>query len=123
MGFGEPSKVGASITIEETEVFSDISPVAWTDLDLSAVVGANYALVILKVNLQNTNTSVAFRKNGDTDEHFDSIGITTGIGAALFQPSDIGLHVIVVVLTDSGGIIEWKGEGLATTVDVIGFIK
>ena len=122
---GVPVDVPATLTVSETEVFDGIPPVAWTDLNLSSVVGANVALVILKVQHGfGTSKAMAFRKNGDTDEHYSTAAVELGSGAALVDSSN-AYHQIVVVVTDSGGIIEWKTEEATdnTTVDVIAYVK
>jgi len=115
---------GATLTVAETEVFSGTSPTVWTDLNLSAVVGANHALVLLKVvNASLTIGFVAVRKNGDTDEFGDST-YTYKAGAAQAYV-DAKEHKVLLVATDASGIIEWRAQGAraGTTIDVIAYIK
>lgn len=95
-----------------TEVFADAAaPQSYTDLDLSAVVGANRALVHLKVkNTSGSSRTFVFRTNGESDE----VGYSTpdpesgATCAAYIRPGYIGYFT---VLTDASGIIEWKAAG------------
>lgn len=101
---------GATLTVAETEVFSGTSPTSWTDLNLSGVVGANAALVILKEFGSGYGQPCGFRRNGDTDD------------ASLGQALNWKVHIVP---TDANGIVEWKtGSAVAGwTVDVIAYIK
>ena len=113
---------GATLTVAETEVFNGTSPTAWTDINLSATIGANSALVLLKIANAVSERSYAVRKNGDIDE-FYSLCTVYGKGVAL---SDIPTahHVALLVAADAAGIIEWKCEvAQTTTVDIIAYIK
>jgi len=116
---GVPAEVdvGATLTVAETEVFDGNSPDAWTDLDLSAVVGANPALVLLKIYADNRTFAV--RKNGDTDEFY--VAAPDGASAGVQGGT---IHMALLVATDAAGIIEWICSGaVATTVDIIAYIK
>ncbi len=116
--------VAEILTIAETEVHAAAAPVAWTDLDLSAVVGANPAIVMLKfAETANVSTPrVAVRRNGDTDEFYGfapQTGIATGETA---QNSTV--HIVLLVATDAAGKIEWIAEAAgAMTVDVVAYVK
>lgn len=121
----DPSSYGtASMTIAETEVFSGNTPgaSAWTDLDINAVVGSNVALVMLKVNGADGIARVAVRKNGDTDEFWNNGPIPLGAACGEVAAAQ---WVVLVVLTDAAGILEWKAEGLAKacTIDVMAYIN
>lgn len=110
----------ATLTVTETEVFNGTSPTSWTDFDLSGTVGANAALILLKIR-GIENKSVAVRKNGDTDEFYQTG--TYAAGAAAFYGKS-GAYLVVIAATDSAGKIEWKTEDAQTyTVDIIAFIK
>jgi len=119
---GGIDEIEGRITLCDTEVFSGNSPnpAAWTDLDLSAVVGANPALVVLRFyNSLEGNTFFTTRPNGETEFHNSAqIGFTS----CLVQDTDFCL---VLVFTDSNGIIEWYtgGQGVAATIDVVAYIK
>lgn len=113
----------ATITIAETEVFSGNSPDAWADLDLSGTIGANAALVLLKVYCDtSSNLSVAFRKNGDTDEFYRTAPYVGGVAIA---STNYDAHHAILVATDAAGKIEWKAGAVqaGTTVDIIAYIK
>ena len=125
MGANDPAwgAAPARMTIAETEVYSAATPgaSAWTDLDLSAVVGANLALVVLKVTAGN-NCQWAFRKNGDADEFYSAGVVMVGCAKAY---TTVGLFDVVLVATDATGIIEWEASaGVANaTIDVMAYIK
>lgn len=81
-------------------VFDAAAPTGFTDLDLSAEIGANEAIVLLKVLRAAGSGRVEFRTNGDT--------------TALARYSICGVNILgvedawVIVVTDAAGIIEWK---------------
>ena len=97
-------------------------PSAWTDLDLSAYVGSNRAIVILKI-LNNTanERTVAVRPNGDATEYYET-NISRGCAAA-----DLGVNIasILVCETDAAGIIEWWAEAKDLDIDftLLGYIR
>lgn len=100
----------SALVIAETSVFNANSPAAWTDLDLSAVVGSNKALVTLKIKNNSGDASTSTyqaRPNGDTDS--PNFGMTTSNNGLV---SD-GAVVFVQVYTDAAGIIEWQAGGAA----------
>ncbi len=112
------------LTVSETEVFSGTPPAAWTDLDISAVVGTNVALVLLKVGRgANDPGEVVFRKDGDTDDFFYS-GSLAGHGVASADMLTNGIHTAYMVATSGLGVIEWKASNAVAgiTVDVIAFV-
>ena len=121
-----PAGGGASLTVAETEVFSGTSPTSWTDLDLSAVVGSNHALVVLKfqggAGGGNEINMTSVRINGDTEEYY-STTIKGGIAQAFIERTTLHFGVMLVA-TDSSGVIEWRARYAKTdvTVDVIAFI-
>lgn len=101
---------GAVFSVPQTEVFdgSANTPIAWTDLDLSAVVGSNHALVYLSVYRgANDCGSAHFRKNGATRDW--ELALTR---ADIWGEE---LNYTFLVPTDSAGIIEWH-----TVVAVLG---
>jgi len=111
----------AKLTVAETEVHPDgAGPSAWTDLDLSSAVGANYALVMLRISCTDASGIHAyFRQNGDASEMGKEGAASTG-DAILAN----GTSAYVILPTDSGGIIEWKlHAALTCVVDVIAYIK
>jgi len=110
----------ATLTVAETEVYNAAAPTAYTDLDLSAVVGSNAALVLLKFKGDDTDISFAIRKNGDTDD-FEPVS-TSLAGVAAGRPR--AFFVALWVPTDSSGVIEWIADVADTaTVDVMAYIK
>ena len=113
---------GASLTVSETEVYSGTPSFAWLDLDLSSIVGANPALVLLKLACTSSNRVFAFRKNGDTDEFYNSSSAANASGVALIKLSQAGLHLAILVATDANGVIEYKING-NVTLDIIAYIK
>ncbi len=121
----EVAAIPVPLTIAETEVFSGTSPTEWTDLDLSGVVGSNLALVLLKIGSTGNPAATAVRKDGETDEFWsdDSSVAAVAYGAA-FAKIFVGIHAVVIVATSAAGIIEWKTDAaVATTIDIIAYIK
>ena len=119
----EVRAVSAELFIAETEVHNAAAPIAWTDLDLSAVVGANPALVMLKfAEVANASAPiVAVRKNGDVDQFYQITSQGVAVGKA--QQNSAALTVLLVA-TDVNGIIEWTAQAAgAMTVDVMAFIR
>lgn len=110
-----PSSV---LTVAETQVFDGTALLSWTDLDLSAVVGANLAFVLLKVG-SNAARIYGFRQKGDTDEQYDTDNRT---GNCIYLATNT--FGIVVVVTDAAGVIQWRTSTGApvATIDVIGYI-
>jgi len=123
MGADDPAWAAnpSPLTVAETEVYNAAAPTAWTDLNLSGVVGSNVALVILKVDIAN-GISAAFRKNGDASEYF-STDTADARGCALVK----GLSpvcLVVIVPTDAAGIIEWMAAAVNNvTIDIVAYIK
>ena len=85
-----------------TVVYNNIaSPTTWTDLDLSAVVGENSAIVMLKFVNTEAGASIKykFRRNGETDQ------VNYGVAVANSVAHNTGAYIICT--TDSSGILEW----------------
>lgn len=109
-----------ALTVAETEVFTGQSPIAWTDLDLNATIGARASLVLIKINSANAR-DMAVRKKGDTDEFYAAT--TTAKGAACAE-GDGTFHVVFIVATDNAGVMQWITEAAtAMTIDVIAYIN
>ena len=103
-----------AVIFDTTGVYNANSPAAMTDLDLSAVVGANQAVCLLKVYNDSgdaTTQSYQFRKNGDADNVYVS-GISTTNNLAV--PDDQFAYILIV--TDASGIVEWTSNLAKTTV-------
>ena len=110
-GHGANPSWGNIVTFVTTQVFSGTSPTTFTDLDLSAVVGANQAIVIIKWNCTDLDATriLKTRKNGEaltTDwSNLSGTRMLTGAPAG---------HTLTV--TDTSGIIEWLAEAALTYV-------
>jgi len=114
---------GATLTVAETEVFNDTSPTAWTDLDLSGTIGSQATLVLLKIQADVDIRTIAVRKNGDTDEFYNTTLAAKTMGCAI-GVGGTNAQIVLLVATDGGGIIEWKVSGEGTiTIDIIAYIK
>jgi len=120
----QPYTAHNPLVICNTEVFSGNSPgvPAYTALDLSGVVGARAALVILRVyNASGGAANFATRPNGETEV------ISFGDALKCFSCSIAGGTDwgFVMGLTDAAGILEWycslAGQA-GTTIDLIGYI-
>jgi hypothetical protein len=107
------------LVISETQVYNAAAPVAWTDLDLSGTIGSYATMVLLKVKGDGSEQTVAFRKNGDTDEFYDATPLMA-MGVAIAQL--VGEHTVHLVATDASGVIEWIAANTdTTTIDIIGY--
>jgi len=119
---GATPATGATLTLCNTEVYN-ATPTedVWTDLDLSAIVGANPAVVFLRIYSpyaggQYFNT----RPNGETEAMSYSPGMCWGI---LLNEGEFG---ITMGITDSAGIIEFHASRTNPsniTIDIIGYIN
>ena len=113
---------GAVLTVAETQVFNGAAPTAWTDLDLSATIGSQSTLVLIKFKGDGTQQIVAVRQNGDTDEFYETAA--EGYNSGTVQAKGVAGHKVLLVATDSTGKIEWKANNTdVTTIDVISYIK
>ena len=117
---GQLMRSGGASAVEEwwtyfavpnTQVYNAVPPIAWTDLDLSSVIGAYRALVIMTFNTVSTNKAIAVRQNG-VGEQFYSATVSEARGVALGQVLVAGSHYLALwVPTDSAGVIEWIANG------------
>jgi len=105
----------------DTVVFNGNSPgvAAWTDLDLSSVVGVAQKAVMLRITSGNGG-SIGFRTNGDTTDYYETVGTNSNVASV--APTT-AIYDVAIVVTDSNGIIEWKSELLnqATVIVVIAY--
>tara|TARA_B110000495_G_scaffold202633_1_gene223302 strand:- start:1480 stop:2178 length:699 start_codon:yes stop_codon:yes gene_type:complete len=89
----------------------------WTDIDLSAKVGSNKALVIMSLERQAGEESkhVHFKTKGESfNPYTGSAGPAGSAGAAV--GSGIGVHI--VIMTDANGKIEGRtNSGTADLID------
>jgi hypothetical protein len=92
------------------QVYNANAPNSWTDLDLSAVVGSNRALVYLKVVNTGTANGFTFRTNGGTEDignNNDMLAAAACTGARIGQND----AAFILVITDTNGIIEHRCGG------------
>lgn len=112
------SDIRTLLTVSETQVFSGTSPATYTDLDLSSVVGARAALVLLKITNGHGSNDYGFsvRRNGDTDD----VAPVTPFQQVVGQ----GDAAYLICPTDTSGVIEWICEAAVAscTVDVVAYI-
>jgi len=120
---GSDSKSIALFNDVDTEVFNDTAPTLYTDLDLSSVVGANKALVLIAIYNANADggRSFGFRQNGDTRDYHGGLAAYHASKAWIY-PQFWGT---VITKTDTSGLVEWKCDGAqaGTLVRVLGYIK
>jgi len=116
----EPRSFG--IVYSGANVFTGSSPAAYTDLDLSAVVGANRAFVILRFVCTSAGPLVKFRTNGSSLDQGAAAGYGGGLTSGLYTQN---YEIFLMVLTDAAGIVEWwtSSSSTGTTVDVIAFVR
>jgi len=101
------------------------APTSWTDLDLSSVVGANNAFVMLKVkNWSTGGVNIYFRPDGDSDSYSnEGFSYPSGAHAASLRPTAPGFAALVICETASNGYVEWKTNAENVSVWVLGYIK
>jgi hypothetical protein len=92
----------------------------WYDLDLSAIVGSQNCLALLRVTTDLSINEV-IREKGDSGAAAMWMGPTNSINGALLTA---GNYCYILVPTDSSGVCEHSGNSLSATVriDVIGYI-
>lgn len=96
------------------EVYNAQAVVAWTDLDLSATIGAKASLVYLGVTRGGMDPGkVSFRKNGNTEDY--SFPVDNDGSVASVDPTNAH-YMVAIVPTDSAGIIEHIADNLQNIV-------
>ena len=113
-----------AVFIVSGATYNTTTPLTWTDLDLSGVVGSNSAWVILSIHANSDINAVAVRKNGDTTEYYNAAADASAQGMALAHHASTNA-VVLSSLTDNAGVIEWISETAVAnaTVTVISYIK
>lgn len=98
---------------------------AWTDLDLSSIVGSNYALVFLRFYKPSGvfGSGMAVRPNGETKSSM-AYGSGYANGPVFGEPVSGGVAYLICE-TDSSGVIETYCATNTTgvSVTVMGYIK
>lgn len=98
-----------------TEVFNGTAPVAWTDLDLSSVIGATTRVVLLKLYDSSAVSSYYLRPNGDAGGYDLPSPGTVGVGVQATRLTSTGGNAqMLICKTDSAGVIEHYGSGGGT---------
>lgn len=93
---------------------------AWTDIDLSSVVGSAQVLAILRVMGATATRHWSFRPNGDSSDYNMSSDNKWGANSMYTT----GKYGIIIVPTDSSGIIEYYlSDASNITVDVLGYVE
>ena len=90
------------------------SPVVWTDLDLSAYVGAQRVMVAIKAEVPTVGRFVSLRTNGDAGD-FRAFGAWSRGVHTMDSPIVDGTlrSALLVVETDANGVIEWIANGVS----------
>lgn len=126
MPISNPGVVPASTIWKfvDTEVFAAASttPIAWTDLDLSSVVGAQECLVVLAVVRSGGLLRAGFRTNGDSRDFYNT---TYECSINYTLTNNLDPDGSVLVKTDANGVVEWFTSGAVTgaTVDVLAYCE
>lgn len=99
----------------DVRVYNAVAPIAWTDLDLSAVVGARRCTVLLNIiNDGGAGASqTTWRTNGNTRVINDGVGK----GGNLADGEDCS----VLVETDAAGIVEWIASAVGHDIYVTAY--
>lgn len=115
---------GANLHAVDTEVYNAVqNPSAWTDLDLSGVVGAKQTLVLLRVTqASGAAKGISFRRNGETEiAQANSTG-QRGLSNNLCVSA---APTWCLAQTDANGICEWYIDDNSVTVviDVVTYVN
>jgi len=89
---------------------------SFADLDLSSVIGANRAMVILELWDASTNSSLMLRPKGSVFEPRGSAA-NAGYGASGLFVGPNNKGGTAVLITDAFGVIEIKGDGAASGIN------
>jgi hypothetical protein len=106
--------------VDSTQVFSGTAPTTYTDLDLSAVIGANQKMVMLKVTSPE-NGAITFRRNGDTSDYHPTgnTGEYGGVCSCNLYGTVADQSGMIIVKTDTSGVVEWfKDDADAVVINV-----
>ena len=98
----------------------------FADIDLSAAVGSNKALVVLSIQNMSSGSAKSsfFRTKGQNFNPYTSESSSGGgSAAAVVGTSNIGGHI--VIMTDSNGLIQGRGSGARNGIEytVLAFQK
>jgi hypothetical protein len=118
--------------IDDLILEAETPPVAYTDLDLSALMTfkedrtrIKEALVLLKIKRENVGAGTlqqfAVRENGDARDY---MGLNTSPQGCQHIHIDADFALYMLVTTDEDGVIEWKADVNTWDVDitVVGYI-
>ena len=91
------------IHFPRARIYNAAAPVAYTDLDLSSIVGVRQCLVLLRFvkNVHTAATIYSVRTNGD------AAGPFAETGAGVCYSGDTSRPNTSIAMTDGAGIIEW----------------
>jgi len=113
-----PSAKG--LTVGGGQVFdsTESTQTAWATLDLSSVVGANHAFVILRINniSLGNSTHLAFRQKGDTKDYEESSRQPST--NTTYIRNEFSASCQVITYTDSNGQIEMKAEKVTSGISI-----
>jgi len=101
---------GVTIKRPLAPVATVAAPLAWTDLDISAFVGARRSLCLLAFgeNSDISNNTIAVRSDGDTREYYDPVimdGVAKGIAGQNYN-----FYTMLCVVTNALGVFEWRAS-------------
>ncbi len=110
-----------------TQVLVNGNLSAWTDVSLSAWVGANTALVMLIGAITDTadgSRGLAVRRNGDTTDYVHT-ALRGGTNVLYGAAGSYTAYGLLMVPTDSSGIIEYSTNGGNNQAQLylLGYIK
>lgn len=100
-----------------------INPVAWTDLDLSAYVGARTAFIIIDA-IADAQVNLALRPKGVSEDTYYAGGNYSAHIAAADIRVAASFHCYLCCFTDSAGIVQMYPENNTATytIKLVGFI-
>ncbi len=120
---GGGSGGGGGFTFVDANAFSGTSPTTFTDLDLSSIIGAKQALVMLRVSEPSGQvTALTFKTKGETASYDPANGLSVGLSQLYLHSSGADDTSTTIVKTDANGVIQWYGiDARTVTIDVIAY--
>ena len=116
------------VPVATTQVLTGGQSATYADIDLSSIVGANAALVILSGSIAaDTGSALSVRRNGSAVDYPGTTFTSTGaFGSSTLAAADGNTALgVLIVPTDTSGIIEYKVSGTnpSGNLYVLGYIK
>lgn len=115
----------SKVNMSTSTAFSTANaPTSWTDLNLSSIIGTAARIVMLQVNNENSGSDIiySFRTNGETRDFTNTTTYSTSNLGVSSVHVNTDKSAIVMVKTDSSGIVEWIcNNTYSTSIKVLAY--